>query len=158
MYRVTFVSSLFDPHGADREASHATLGLLLETLTKANEILMRARPCPALYTSGVRYEAEPAGGENWLDCLQVLKRKRADCEDLASYRAAELRMGGVPARPIFKFWQDPRTLAQKYHCMTRYPALSASGAVLAPLHASAVVVAGEYEEDPSKVLGMRGAY
>lgn len=122
-YRVTFDSSLFSPQGADREESHATLQLYLDTLVEANCIIMARRQLPLLYESGVRYQAEPRGHENWQDVLCVLKRKRADCEDLSAVRAAELRKRFLVAlaRAIFTFWQHPTTLEQRYHCLTQYP-------------------------------------
>jgi Transglutaminase-like superfamily len=151
MYKVTFVSSLFQKDGADRATSHKTLGLLLETLTKVNELLFATRQLPPLYASGIVYRAEPAGVEEWLDGLQVLARKHADCEDLAAYRAAELRAAGIPARPVWRFWQS-QSGSQVYHCLVRYPASYGR------LHESAMLVLdNEFEEDPSKVLGMKGA-
>ena len=158
-YRVTFESSLFSPNGADREASHATLQLYLDTLVRANCIIMARQQLPLLYASGVRYQAEPRGQENWLDCLRVLAKRKADCEDLASMRAAELRtrFGVRDARAIFTFWQHPQTREQRYHCLVRYPAPPTGGGGY--VHPSyRVVDDGLYEEDPSKVLGMKGAY
>ncbi|MDI3285162.1 hypothetical protein [Polyangium sp. 15x6] len=158
-YRVTFESSLFSPQGADREESHETLQLYLDTLVRANCIIMARRQLPLLYASGARYEAEPRGQENWQDALRVLARKRADCEDLASYRAAELRtrFGVSQARAIFTFWQSPQTLEQRYHCLVRYPMPPTGSRPY--VHPSARVVDGNLlEEDPSKVLGMRGAF
>lgn len=151
-YCVTFVSSLFHPDGVDREASNETLGVLLEALVKVDVIEMRVKRLPDLYTSGVRYEAEPAGQENWQDAFQLMHKKRGDCEDLAAYRAAELRVKhNIPARAIFIFAQRGRL--QLYHCRVRYPAPPAgSASFVAP---SAVMVGAEYEEDPSVVLGMR---
>jgi len=148
-YLVTFVSSLFSADGLDRADSNKTLGVLLEALTKVNEVIMGRQRLPSLYESGVRYQAEPAGEEFWLDALQVLLRKLCDCEDLACYRAAELRVySGIQARPVFIFGRDAQG-RQLYHCRVRYP--TSAG----PRHASATLIDGEYEEDPSVVLGMR---
>ena len=148
-YRVTFVSSLFSADGLDREDSNTTLGLLLEALTKVNEILMWRQRLPSLYQSGVRYQAEPIGTEDWLDALQVLLRRYADCEDLAAYRAAELRVyHRIRARPVYIFGTDGQG-RQLYHCRVRYPASAG------PQHPSATLIGDEYEEDPSVVLGMR---
>lgn len=158
MYRITFVSSLFSPDGANRLVSHATLQLLLDTLMRANMLIMKseARPLPLLYQSGVRYQAEPRGVEDWRDCIEVVKRMRADCEDLAAYRAAELRVRhGMNARPRFKFWQDPNNLEQRYHCVVQYSL--PMGGFTTPQHAKNVSP-GIWEEDPSKVLGMKGSY
>lgn len=161
MYRITFVSSLFSPDGADRMVSHATLQLALDFLMQANVLIMqsrlkKARPVPFLYSSGVRYQAEPRGVEDWRDCLEVLNRMHADCEDLAAYRAAELRVrNGVFARARFKFWQDPQNLEQRYHCVVQYGL--PMGGFSTPPHAKEVAL-GVWEEDPSKVLGMKGSY
>lgn len=149
MYKVTFVSSLFSYDGLDREDSNKTLGILLEALTKVNEVIMRRKRLPALYASGVVYRAEPPGDEFWLDALQVLARRHCDCEDMSAYRAAELRVyGGIQARPCFIFGQD-QSGRQLYHCRVRYPAAAGQR------HPSAKLVGDEYEEDPSVVLGMR---
>lgn len=149
-YRVTFVSSLFSRDGIDREHSNVTLGYFLEALTKVNEVLMSMRRLPGLYDAGVRYQAEPLGEEFWLDALQVLQKRFADCEDMSAYRAAELRVyHGIAARPTFIFGIDPRGV-QLYHCRVRYPASAG------PQHASAKLIGNEFEEDPSVVLGMRG--
>lgn len=116
---------------------------------------MRSRVFPRLYQAGVRYRAEPRGQENWLDAIQVLTVKFADCEDLASYRAAELRVrDGVQARAVFKFWQNPATLEQRYHCLVHYT--PPMGGFVIPPYARRIAPT-VYEEDPSKLLGMRGA-
>jgi hypothetical protein len=51
---------------------------------------------PALYDSGVVYRRE-RGTERWQPATDLLRNMRGDCEDLAAYRAAELRMEGEPA-------------------------------------------------------------
>ena len=55
---------------------------------------------PLLYGSGIRYEREDQ--EAWKMPRQTLLSRRGDCEDLAVYRAAELRRLGIDrhARPI----------------------------------------------------------
>lgn len=50
---------------------------------------------PDLYTSGITYRREPIGREWWEnahDALGVTSDRSGDCEDLAAYRAAELRV------------------------------------------------------------------
>lgn len=50
---------------------------------------------PSLYASGIRYRREPRGREWWetaADALGVVADRAGDCEDLAAYRAAELRV------------------------------------------------------------------
>jgi len=49
---------------------------------------------PPLYESGVRYRREPRGSERWQTPSQTLARGEGDCEDLAAWRAAELRVSG----------------------------------------------------------------
>lgn len=54
-----------------------------------------------LYASGVRYDArDPA--ERWQLPSETRARGRGDCEDLASYRCAELRLAGESCRVIVK--------------------------------------------------------
>ena len=50
---------------------------------------------PSLYRSGIVYRREPAGREWWetaADALGVVSQRAGDCQDLAAYRAAELRI------------------------------------------------------------------
>jgi hypothetical protein len=90
---------------------------LLWALIHANESWMIGNAFPPLYQSGVRWEAErplgvsacPGGNgqERFLGVRQVMADGVADCEDLASWRVAELRLGraqgamqyGLPPRP-----------------------------------------------------------
>lgn len=58
---------------------------------------------PVLYRSGIVYRREAPGAEFWQsaqDVLGVIGQRSGDCEDLAAYRAAELRVfqGDVDAR------------------------------------------------------------
>lgn len=69
---------------------------LLEGVTVANHILLSRRRYPLLYRSGVRYRRETK--ERWLLVPQILRQGFDDCEGLAGWRAAELRMAGIPAR------------------------------------------------------------
>ena len=150
-------------------AHFVPLQISLEGLVRVNEWHMRRslrsaikaiergepsiRVIPPLYVSGVYYAEEPPGHEDWLDCLAVLKQGYADCEDLAAYRAAELRVSGVDAEAVLKWQWVPREImiAQGYpqkslpsrgvwlvHCLVRYP----DGSI----------------EDPSKILGMGGSF
>lgn len=85
---------------------------------------------PSLYTSGVRYQREN-GTERWLVPSQTLAAGRGDCEDLASWRAAELRVSG----------EDPNARARVIR----------SG----PRTWHAIVERGDGRlEDPSRELGM----
>lgn len=108
---------------------------------------------PPLYASGIVYREEAPGREDWLDVGAMLRQGHADCEDLAAYRAAELRVAGFDVEPVIKYQWIPREvmLAQGYpanklpgrgvwmvHCCVRWP----DGTV----------------EDPSKILGMGGNF
>ena len=112
------------------------LAHLLEALTLVNVAWLRehAQRAPWLYESGVRYEEEPPGRDEWQDIPETLKRGEGDCEDLACWRLAELRVRSLEdARPFVKGTvYGPRTV---YHVAVR----RSDGRI----------------EDPSRVLGMR---
>ena len=89
---------------------------------------LRAHPAPPLYASGVRYRrSDPQ--ERWQLPSEVRAAGGADCEDLASWRAAELRENGERATVTIK-----RTSPQVLHAV--------------------VVRADGRIEDPSRRLGM----
>lgn len=108
----------------------AVLAALLEGVTRASAILLRNDDLPALYESGVRYRREPQGRERWQLAPHTYHFGYGDCEDLSTWRAAELRVAGYAARPVV-YRSGPRTL-------------------------HVVVVTPWGVEDPSRVLGMRG--
>lgn len=89
---------------------------------------------PPLYESGVRYQREPLGAEHWLAPSGVLGRGAGDCEDLAAWRAAELRVTG----------EDPNAQAVVVRTGPR------------TWHAVVAREDGAYE-DPSAMLGMQSA-
>ncbi len=95
--------------------------------------LSRHPEAPDLYKSGVRYKREQV--ERWLAIPGVLREGVSDCEDLACWRAAELRVRHhLEAWP---FWTK-RVLPNGqplYHIRVRYP----DGTI----------------EDPSRILGMK---
>lgn len=102
----------------------------LEGLVCANVALLSRSQLPPLYRSGVRYQRERRGLERWQTCEQTFAAERGDCEDLACWRAAELRAAGeLAARAVVT-----RTGAHLWHVRV----LRASGAI----------------EDPSRMLGM----
>lgn len=134
-YRVTFVVDLF--HGPRSEAldlGHRALHRMLGTLVELDCDYLRAHSeVPLLYKSGVRYQLEPPGHENWRDIPTCIKEGVGDCEDLACWRCAELIVRyGIDARPTFLWKKLPR--GTLYHIQ-----------VLTP----------EGIEDPSRILGMR---
>lgn len=111
-------------------ATRATLTAALEGLTAVNCVLMKRRDLPQLYRSGIRYEREQPGRERWLNADELLAKCVGDCEDLAAYRAAELRVyHGVPAIACVL-----RSGPKKFHAVVGFP----DGTI----------------EDPSRMLGM----
>ncbi len=119
----------------DRLGAHA-LDAALEGLVMlgveelSNPDVAGPQGAPPLYRSGVRYQRE-VGTERWLTPSQVMAMGRGDCEDLAAWRAAELRVHG----------EDPDARARVIR----------SG----PRTWHAVVERGDGRlEDPSRELGM----
>jgi hypothetical protein len=107
------------------------LHYFLNRLVNVNRYLMRTRRIPPLYKSGAVYVREKSGkhAEHWQTCEQVARSKKADCEDLACYRVAELAENGE-------------------HAMIR---LTLKGKTW---HVAVRRVNGQVE-DPSKILGMK---
>jgi hypothetical protein len=101
MQPIVFKLKLFRGPG-DFERSKETLLWLLEALCRANQGHLEQFPYPPLYQSGVRYQREN-GTEEWLDIPTIIEAGWGDCEDLACWRVAELRMKGVHASPYVKF-------------------------------------------------------
>lgn len=135
MYRITFVLDLFKGP-AEQEVSHKALRTMLMALMYIDMSWLQTNPnTPLIYESGVRYEEEPPGQEDWQDIPTALKMRVADCEDLACWRAAELRVRyGVQAFPTFT-------------CKKR-----ANGGYLYHI---IVALPDGTTEDPSRRLGMR---
>lgn len=108
----------------------------LEAVVLANQLYLRLHQVPTLYESGIRYEEEPAGQpyEDFSAIPVVLARGWGDCDDLVSWRIAELRNSGENAKVRLKWAYDPLRGARMYHVLVR----RANGQV----------------EDPSKRLGM----
>lgn len=77
----------------------AAIEAVAEGLVLLNMVLMehadeRGVELPPLYSTDVRYRREPKGREWWesaADVLGVVTKRTGDCEDLAAFRAAELR-------------------------------------------------------------------
>jgi hypothetical protein len=135
---------LFEPKfkigvfGKSRAINERVLYILLDALVEIDELILRSIPgLPSLYRSGVRYQREPLGVEDWCDVLEVIRQGFADCEDLASWRVAELRVRhGINARPYVKKPKlvGPNRSVLMYHIQVQLP----DGRI----------------EDPSKRLGM----
>jgi len=112
--------------------SAANFSAALEGLTSLNEQLLRAAPgTPPIYSAGVRYDA--AAGNKWRTAMDVLQSGKGDCEALAPWRAAELRVSGEdPLAHVFVYPSGK----SKFH---------------------AIVMRGDGQlEDPSIELGMKG--
>lgn len=108
---------------------------LLGALVTIDEDQIRSFGLPPLYASGARYFTEPPGVEDWQDAVTTLQRGGGDCEDLVPYRVAELRLAGIPARPVVKAYRPtPTRRAWYWHILLKH--------------------GDERVEDPSRVLGM----
>ncbi|MBZ0119751.1 MAG: hypothetical protein K8H88_22370, partial [Sandaracinaceae bacterium] len=101
-----------------RHYSERVLSVLLRTLVRANLLYLRTHAdAPRLYEAGVHYEAEPYPQEEWKGIAAILADGQGDCEDLATYRAAELLAQGERARPVFR-WRPVGPLSV-YHILVR---------------------------------------
>ncbi len=133
MRAIVFKADLFSSEG-DRARSEAVLQILLSALVASNvDFLTRHPRTPSLYKSGVRYRREE-GTEEWKAIPDILRDRFGDCEDLASWRVAELRRSGIDARPFLRYKKSGDF--SLYHVLVRY-------------------ADGRFE-DPSKLLGMGG--
>jgi hypothetical protein len=103
---------------------------ILEACVCGNMLYLRLhRNVPGIYASGVRYEEEPGfvfqgePVEEFALIPIILARGFGDCDDLAPWRCAELRLSGEPAKIRIQ-WQRPKkpdgTLGRKYfHIVVR---------------------------------------
>jgi len=134
---------------SSRERGHIVRSLLetwFEAMTRTNMVWLALHPkIPNLYKTGVRYKRDPEKNgmgitELWLDAPAILRRGYDDCEGLASYLAAEMRVRKNPS-----VGGKRRPFACVRLKTTRYPGL---------LHA--IVFDPQTREvfDPSKALGM----
>ena len=128
----------------DKKRATRRMQIMLDGLTRIHlDHYKRYPKTPSLYESGVRYEREPPGQEDWQDLFTSLRRGTGDCEDLATWRAADLLRKGIGARafgrPRPMLIQSPEgaQLGTLWHILVRHP--------------------GGRIEDPSKLLGMQGA-
>jgi hypothetical protein len=165
-----------DDYGEDRH--FAPILPLLEGLIKVNEwhlrrSLRRAQkgldyPLPPLYASGVRYKEDPPGQENWKDIPAVLSDGHGDCDRLVAWRVAELRVRGIKADPIIKWRTVPKDVMvslghppnmvpengiQMVHVCVGLPGWEQYASSYGDNYEQNPLV-----EDPSKRLGMGGAY
>lgn len=132
---ITFDIQLFlNREPAEIKRSRKAMLFMLDALVRHNLLWLGTYNAPGLYDSGVIYRPE-RGTEAWQDIPSILQKGYGDCEDLASYRCAELQFMGIAARPYIK-WRDTEDGAggTTYHAVVHLP----SGLV----------------EDPSAALGM----
>lgn len=133
--------------------------IALEALTSINEwhlneAIRSGKPLPRLYESGVYYEEEPPGQEDWLDIHSLYRAGKGDCEDLACALAAERRVyDGIMATPIIKQKFIPSTKL----ISAGYPQKEIPQDGIFLVHVLSMLPDGTIE-DPSAVLGMRGEY
>lgn len=113
----------------------ALLGMMHALMYTNITWLLTYNRTPPLYRSGVRYEAERSQ-EHWRDIPTIMEHGVGDCEDLACWRAAELNVAGIRAKPYLK-WRNSGPDRNMYHATLRLP----DGRI----------------EDPSAALGMNGA-
>jgi hypothetical protein len=111
----------------------ATFAALLEGFVRLNQwMLTHHSQVPPLYQAGVRYQRED-GTEIWKPAPRVFSDRFGDCEDLAAWRAAELRLAGE---------MDARAIAIRLRSGSRV------------WHAVVQRASGDIE-DPSVILGMK---
>jgi hypothetical protein len=160
MRPITMYSKLFAKGDrSDVERSRMILLNLAQAACKTNEIhLLYDSTLPDLYQSGVKYHLEPEGVEEWVDIPCVLERGWGDCDDLAPYRIAELRIRhGIIADPLIR-WRQNASGRWVYHMLIIYPV----GAIPPDIRKDSPFMKGlsldkptqRVIEDPSKNLGM----
>jgi transglutaminase-like putative cysteine protease len=74
---------------------------LLERLVRES-VRERQRGTPALENTSVIYQREPDRHEIWQTAQATLERGHGDCEDLAIWLAADVRIAGFNAKVIVK--------------------------------------------------------
>lgn len=118
---------------------------LLNGLVRHNEACLRRAPRPLLYDSHVVYRQEPPGAEDMIDVDAVLAAGWGDCEDLAAWRAAELRVRGRPA------WDGQPGQVQANLFLRDFNGHDYHAVVEVLVDGQRIV------EDPSALLGMHGS-
>ncbi len=133
MYSPRFCLRAFEQIGPS--GREAVLTMLFEALIATNMAYLRERSdIPRLYASGVHYREEESGHDDWQDIPETLARRRGDCEDLACWRIAELRIrDGEHALPFLK------RVERAHHVLYHVAVRRMDGSL----------------EDPSRLLRMR---
>ena len=139
MYTPSFRLKSFDTISETKK--FGVLQFLLEALTMADVAFLLDNPnTPDLYASGVRYLQEPDGRDEWQDIPDTIARQSGDCEDLACWRVAELRV---------RYGEPKATRAISVSTL-----LDARGHPVTMYHITVLRQNGD-TEDPSRKLGMR---
>lgn len=84
----------------------------------------KVHPFPPLYKSGVRFQNEPEGVEEFCDAWIVRQRGHGDCAHLCAWRIAELRLQGIRAT-IRISWMPRRDGKKLFHVLVRLPSPTA---------------------------------
>lgn len=137
MLHIDFRVSVSD----DEDSRDRVIKILLWSLINLNIEYLKMNPnTPGLYQSGVRYIREKEGEEIWPTIGECIKMGGGDCEDLACWRVAELRVKkGINARPAWrhrKVRMPSGIEGTMYHILVWRPDIGF--------------------EDPSRDLGMNG--
>lgn len=98
----------------EKQAQAAIEGLVLANVEIIYAQRAKRRPVAPIYLSGVRYIISDPD-EDWRTIYEVLRHNGGDCEDLAAWRAAELRVKGTHA--IVKL---RRTSRRVWHALVCY--------------------------------------
>jgi hypothetical protein len=125
---------------APRQKCKLVLGLVRALCDIDAEYLLAHPETPPLYESGVVYRAQQTvqgsltpGVDHWWDIPTCRAAGEGSCEDLASWRVAELRVAGYTHVRPFIHSREARPGLTLYHVVVMHP---------------------EGEEDPSRLLGM----
>ena len=102
--------------GADEGAMLRSAAVLIRLVAAVNYRAARRGALPALYSTRIRYRAEPPGPEMIDHGGIVLGRGWGDCDDLVAYRLGELWHGGERGASPRIVW---RRGTKRYHAQVR---------------------------------------
>jgi len=129
-----------EPH-----VSAPILDAALEGVTRLDQELIRSGAAPLFRqaVNQVRWKPEPPGEEHFDHAGVVMRRKWGDCDDLAPWHAASLRVSGEDrgARAVVR-----RSGPKRWHCVVR----RSDGSVDDPSREAGM-------PGPGAVVGIRGA-
>jgi hypothetical protein len=130
-------ASFVDVRGSVPDGAEDLYALLLSALVEINILSLVRYRLPLLYRSAVRYTREKPHQEVWQSSPALLLAGTGDCEDLATHRVAELRLGrdSPPENAHVRLTRAIRSDGSRLYHVT---VLREDGTV----------------EDPSKELGM----